>query len=503
MSIHVLNKSMPILKVIYVFLGIFLLSTFLLGCFLLTIEADESWNLMSAMKAFGIPVVKTSAIDNPVVTTGGLHFVIHGILSLFHVDIFTHRLISIAFSIILLSSVFNLLNNHIKDTFLAYVGTLIFGFAPGFLLQSSLAMGEIIATTLFLMASLFWIKFGWKSLCSSVLAGTLFGIACATRMTCLTMMPTILIWSFLFNQELHIHKRITYPLITIAISLLTFILFVVAYVYLFFDGSLLWHDFIGVIGGSTGATVGKTGITLLNSLIVSNEILPLFATSSFVYFYVAELQFYGKNSTLIRLSGFVLIAGLLGWLAWILKAPIPHIRYLWPAIPMLWLSAILIGITKLQRINNVTSLVVIHFSVISFCLIQLALNVRTLAVGESLSLVYEFTHNSPLSMPKENLVAQKNQNAIVNAIKLLPENANIYSTSVPAAYPIAYASGHPIQALQTQGKFSDHDFLILLPSEQNQNIWLHSWESRLWIKDNATLIKQYGNYALYKIGNAN
>ena len=61
-----------------VLVGFFFLSV--AAIFAFTLEADESWMLLSTYHAFGLPVPQPYNIANPTVTTGGIHLLIHGVL---------------------------------------------------------------------------------------------------------------------------------------------------------------------------------------------------------------------------------------------------------------------------------------------------------------------------------------------------------------------------------------------------------------------------------------
>ncbi|MBL0283526.1 MAG: glycosyltransferase family 39 protein [Zoogloea sp.] len=240
-----LVKKLHLLLPVYAAIVVCFCLTFGGGVLALTVEPDEVWILMSTMKAFGIPLPPTSALDNPVTTTGGLHFVLHGLMALlWGGDLLVHRLASISVTLILLGLVFNLIERRIKDRVLAAAGTALFAAAPGFLLQASLATAEIIATTVFLLAALFWVRFGSRSPGMAILGGVLFGLACATRMTCLSMLPAILVWSVLAHRGWV--ARLVHPVLAVAVAVLVFVGCVAVYFAAFGDAP--WSEFLAAAG---------------------------------------------------------------------------------------------------------------------------------------------------------------------------------------------------------------------------------------------------------------
>lgn len=485
-------KSVP-LKTIYLAVVLCFIATFVWGCFLFTIEADESWILMSTMKAFGIELVETSALNGAVATSGGVHLVIHGLLALLNGGILLHRFVSVLCAVILLCLVFLVAIRFLKDRVIAAAGTAAFAASPGFLLQSSMATAEIVATTVFILATLFWTRFGAKSVIFAIFGGLLFGLACATRMTCLAMLPAILIWSFLANRQWA--ARLLYPIVAIAVAVVVFTACVNAYSYAF-DGTL-WDPFLVSAGSATG--LGRPfegGLLRMNYLLVSDGIFPVAGIFGLVAWYVVRLKS-PDDPEIMPLCGFLLIAGVGAWAAWVFKAPIAHIRYLWPAIPLLWLAAILLGLANLKRVKNPVTILVVHATIMGVCLVQGLFNVRMLAVGESLTVLYEFSRKAPLAIPREYFAARNDQEAIIRAVRDLPASGNIYAVMVQATYPITYASGRTIKPLQAADKLSDADFLIVAPSDRN--IWVPSWDLIGWIQENTLPLERHGDYALYSL----
>ncbi|MFZ4535412.1 glycosyltransferase family 39 protein [Propionivibrio sp.] len=485
-------KSVP-LKTIYFTIVLCFVSTFILGCFVFTIEADESWMLMSAMKAFGIELVETSALDDPVTTSGGVYLAIHGLMALLNVDILHHRFVSVLFSVILLCLVFLVANYYLKDRIAAAAGTAAFAACPGFLLQSSLATAEIIATTVLILAMLFWIRFGAKSIYLAIFGGLLFGLACATRTTCLAILPAILIWSFIFHKGWA--ARLLYPIMAISVAVVVFTACKSAYYYAF-DGTLWDRSLFGLDAATGMGRSFEGGLLRMNYLLVSDGFFPVLGILGLVAWYVIRLMS-SDDPEIMRLCGFLLIAGIGAWAAWVLKSPIAHVRYLWPAIPLVWLAAILLGLTSLKRVKNPITFRAVHATIMCFCLVQGLFNIRMLAVGESLTVLYEFARMAPLATPRAYFAARNDQEAIIRAVRNLPTSGNIYAVVVQATYPITYAAGRTIKPLRTAQRVSDGDFLIVVPSDHN--IWEPSWDLIGWIQENTLLLERHGNYALYAL----
>jgi len=488
-------KKLPFLFPVYIAIAVCFCLTFLGGVLALTVEPDEVWILMSTMKAFGISLPPTSALDNPVTTTGGLHFILHGLIArLWGDDILIHRLASIGVTLILLGVVFTLIERRVKDRVLAAAGTALFAAAPGFLLQASLATAEIIATTVFLLAALFWVRFGGRSVSMAILGGALFGLACATRMTCLSMLPAIVVWSVLAHRGWV--ARLVHPVLAVAVAVLVFVGCVAVYFYAF--GDTPWSDFMAATGLSTGVVLPFPGIMLrLNYLVVGDGVIPVLAIVALAGWFLSRLEAGEDDREIVGLCGFLLLSGCAGWLSWVLKAPIAHIRYLWPAIPLLWLVAILLGLSALGRAKRERTVMIAHLVLILMCALQGLLNMRMLAVGESLALVYELAGNAARGTPQDFFVARKNQEAMAGVVASLPPSANVYSQVEPAAYPITYLTGRTVKYFKAPISASDENYLLVLPSDRS--VWLPDWDLIGWLWGNATLVERRGQYALYRV----
>ena len=495
MSMQVSVVKPSYLLVAYAAIVVGFCLTFVSGMFALTVEPDEVWNLMSTMKAFGLPLPETAALNSPVTTTGGLHFVLHGLIARWYAgDIVIHRLVSIGTTLLLLWLVFITVERQVKDPVLAAAGTALFASAPGFLLQASLATSEIIATTVFLLATLFWARFGTRSVGMAFFGGVLFGVACATRMTCLSMLPAVLVWSMLARRGWI--TGFVYPMLAVVTAVLVFVAFAAVYFAAF--GDTPWSEFLVASGSASGINRPSLGLLMrANYLVVGDGIVPLLAILALAGWYLTRLDDGIEERKVIEICGFLLLAGLTAWLAWVIKAPISHIRYLWPAIPFLWLCAILLGFSAIGRIKNSRATLIVHSVVILACIAQGLINVRMIAVGDSLALVYESARGTRLANPKGYFELRNDQRSMAELLSSLPPPANVYAFSEPAAYPMTYMSGRVVKAFPQVGRASSGDYLLVQPSDLV--IWRTKWEFVGWLQNNATVEQQYGGYALYRV----
>jgi len=327
----------------------------------------------------------------------------------------------------------------------------------------------------------------------ALLGGVLFGLACATRMTCLSMLPAILVWSILMRRGWS--ARLVYPVLAIAMAALVWVAFVAAYFSAF--GATRLSEFMVAFGLSSGVSVPFEGIQMrLNYLVVGEGVIPVLAILALVGWFMSRLDEGKEDRGTIELCGFLLLAGAAGWFAWVLKAPIPHIRYLWPAIPLLWLAAILLGMSALSRSTRPKTVLMTHMVLILMCAAQGLLNMRMLAVGDSLALVYEFARGTRLATQTNFFAPRKSQDTMASLMASLPSSATVYALAEEAAYPMAFLSGRPVKSIRQSTKTSAEDYLLVQPSDYYRRT---NWDLIGWVQANTTLMAQHGKYELRRV----
>jgi len=164
---------------------------------------------------------------------------------------------------------------------------------------------------------------------------------------------------------------------------------------------------------------------------------------------------------------------------------------------MLWLAAILLGLSALGRVRQQRTVTFAHLALILMFAVQGLLNVRMLAIGDSLALVYEAARKSELEAPRNLFVARSEQDEIAELLANLPVSANIHALGKAAAYPMTYLSGRTVKSLPRPFKASAEDYLLVVPSDSS--IWLPEWDLIAWIQTNTTLVEHRGEYKLYRV----
>lgn len=208
----------------------------------------------------------------------------------------------------------------------------------------------------------------------------------------------------------------------------------------------------------------------------------------------------GHFAAIRPLCVLLLLIGVIGWAAWAVEAPIPHLRYLWPALPALWLCGILLLLGWLMALEAGRTRLLLHAVIVSVWATQFALSSGQVAYGDSLALVYEASRRAPIT-GFEPFSARRNQERLASVVAGVPADAQVYALIEPVAYPITWLTGRKIRwlseapgpSLSVQGD----QYLILFPSDKN--IWNPTLAVLDWIEANATLYSRFGDYSVYRI----
>ncbi|WP_426266902.1 glycosyltransferase family 39 protein [Sphingomonas sp. LHG3443-2] len=465
-----------------------MLTLFIAATRLLTLEADEANILLGAYNVFGIPVPQASAAAYPTVTSGGLFPLIHGLLGLLTTDIGVHRAVSVVVVVVFVVATFWLLREMRVSRSLAMAGAAMSAATPGLLLVGSLAMAEVMATLLLLFGTLLWVRAGRRSAAGAVLAGLLFGMACATRFNAIFIFPALLIYALDF--ETGWRRKLLYPGLATVTGV--FLLLAATQLYYLAAGT----EAAGNIGTLTGASMGKDIFSFARYLLIANDWLPLWVIAAIAGTYVAAGRYVLRRRDR-QLTALLLLAGGFGWLMWIFKAPIPHVRYLWPAMPCLWLGAIIVATTLIERARNQSARTAYHISALVACFYQVLTGSYIMSQGDSLVMAYKLNRTSAFVDKVPSWTAAADQKALAGVVQKLPSSAELYTINRNSAFPITYLSGRAVATLEGASFTDKPAYLLALPVDYA--LWRPTNEILSWRERNAIEIWRRGDFVLYRI----
>lgn len=456
----------------------------------LTIDADEAWNLMSIANAVTPRNRPFPMISEPVVTSGGFYALIHAPLLLQGSAILGHRIISILFALLTSWLIFRALKSRLGSDY-ALLASVLFLAIPGLFLQAGLATAEIVATLLILVAALYWEQTA-RSIPKALVGGALLGLAMTTRLTIMPMLPVFVVWTIWSGTTWR--RGILQGAVVTAAAAATALLLLQIYLTAF--GGAVDAGFLAYLNGATGAGRTPQPYTILNYLDVGQPYLPGFGVAGLTAALLIR-SCDSDDTQLLRLCGLLVTAGLVGWLAWVVKAPIAHIRYLWPQVPMLWLAAIILLLSNAARSTNLRMFPALSVATLILAGFQCAMTVRAVAAGDTLNLFYAATRQSPVEIPRHLFSGRANQQATAAYLQTIPADRPIYATIIPTTYPLTYLSGRRFAAIGTAPANVGGSYLLLTPSDRY--VWTLSDASRDWIARNARPTFVAGNFVIYRI----
>ena len=476
-----------------------LVALFLLVCaasiHFLTIEADEAWMLLSTGQLAGGPFDGAGIIHTPVVTSGGLHTLIHYVLMRTGLPIEAHRLVSFLCSMVALGAVYAIAKAQWGSVRVGLLAVVAFLTTPGFLLQAGLATAEMMSTCLLIAAAWHWTVRGRAGLAGSAVSGLLFGLSCAARMPALVALPAIVIWSLLYART--DPRVILYAAVAVVTALAVFLLSAGVY-YFFFNVNDL-AVFAHHLGGASGISRRKDVISIISYFITSETMFPPFIAVVSALALIQAPQT-GHFAAIRPLCALLWLIGVIGWVAWAVTAPIPHLRYLWPALPALWLCGVLLLLDWFMALESGRARLLLSAVIISVWVTQFVLSSGQVVHGDSLTLVYEASRRAPVA-GFEPFSARQDQTRLASVVAGLPADAQLFALLEPVAYPITWLTGRRIRALSDADEPASSSqggrYLILFPSDNK--VWTPTLAVLNWIQANTTLYARFGDYCVYRI----
>lgn len=482
-----------------------LLALFVIAARFLTLEADEAWILLSATKAFGVAVPPTSALANPTVSTGGIYLLVQGLLALATPSLPVHRAVSVIAAAGLLLLVYRALRRLGQPSARASAGTALMAAIPGFVLQAGLATGELLAVLFLVAALLHWASTGCRSSGGAIVTGLLLGLACATRINCAAAAAGLLAYALAAPRPSL--RRFLHAVLAVAVAAAVAGAMMALYYHLS-DGSDAGNQ-AAYLSASTGVgTARKSIFQLMQNIDIVGRYLPPLLLAGIVGAWLVLRLNPGKADQAAPAAtgptdgaGVLLFAGLAMLGAWVLVAPIPHLRYLWPALACLWLAGTIVLLEACRGRGPVAALV-LHAGVLATAGAACLSTALLVANGETLVLVYQtigYVPRTPLDRA-HRFAAAKNQAALSTFMAAQPASTRFFALTEPAGYPLSYLSRrqvHPVTAMAPATSDGSARLLILQPADAA--IWRPGAAFDRWRRAHTRLVFRSGDMAAFEI----
>jgi hypothetical protein len=476
----------------------------LAGIFLMTAGTDETWILFSVRGLVEHGRYAAESPGNSVLTTGGaytllsalLHFIGDGRLEIV-------RLLSVmSFAALLWTLRLWALRKDITGN-LCWLVTAAPLLVPGTFMLGAQAYGAVLAFFLVAVGLMLWGELEPGSIRRRLLIAILLGTAVATRQNVVFALvaPLIVVLLTRSNRTQLID------------SLLVFVLGGLIY---FAEKSLLSSISVNLISnpGASGL-VNPLSIPLgywiplrLANWSIAQSFLPL------VLCVLVTIGWLRARSLIIKPQGIdaLLAFAWMAMLVWMLMAPIPHLRYIWPALAAFAVvGAFSMAMLSIKHALHPGNVLAIGLAIIATGYLDGA---RTYLHGESDILSWQLNRETGYSLQFGPFRQLQYQQAIVARIEQLPTDQAIATlgfntalsfitrrTIVPvkAYYPSEGKQGAVFWKPAEASPPIRPRFILSIPFVNRYPNGYMSHQLYAWLKANTRVVDRQGPYVLYEV----
>ncbi len=475
---------------------------------LIAIGTDEAW-VLNGLRSSQEPTVQ--GLSTEVILTSGGPFALANVFleRSFGSVVWIHRSFSLACLWAMAALVFRLGAKAGRSWVAGGLAVAPLLGLPGTAEVGTLALGNSAACLLMVLGAWIWTRVEAPGLVRTVVAGLFFGFAaaCRTEMT-LTFAAIIVAAAIRPLESGGWSWRL--PWKGIAMALLAFGVFL-GCLYLLRRASpaMPLEDQLTNTANSSGLNGGILAIfldypRLLNKLFIGQSFEPfaILAVASALPF-----CFRSTDPGEDRFSSLLVASAWLIALGWLFRSPIPHLRYLWPALACIAIPA---GLTLARIYARIASEV--RSPAAALCLIVaigslaggLSGTGRSLVLGEGDVISWEWSREMGADYFRR-FQARRDQADVVRYLKEeVPADGQIYST-VP--YKLRYLTHRPIidftrprsgPAGRTGSDGPPAPKYVVIPPEVGTYLYLTP-EADAWYRSHAKLMKQFGRYSVYRL----
>lgn len=379
---------------------------------------------------------------------------------------------------------------------------------PGTFMLGSQAYGEILATALVVAGALAWGSKAGGTWGRRAWVGVILGTAAATRLHCILALAALPVGA-LMNPG----RRRAELIDAIAAGIVGVAVFALQY-------HALW--WISADPGSAGENMKASGFKLqegglayliplkLDYWTISQGFLPLLAMVAVVAGWIWARPRVAAPQGPDALLAF----SILMWGAWLVQAPIPHLRYAWPGLVGLAIVGGLVLAILADRwaqAGGILARTGVTWAAVSMLVAGYMDAARTYQLGESDILSWQLQRAMPLQIEFGPLRALRSQKSFVQRLNRIPPDEIVATvgfdtalslltrrTIVPAS---AYLPGPPLSDLQPlrHAPGTMPRWLAITPFVNRFPLGRIPPELHRWIEQNCRFDCKFGPYVLYEV----
>jgi hypothetical protein len=469
----------------------------LTGIFLLTLGFDEAWILLG-IDGIIHPLPGDMAVA-PLVSNGGFFAI--GELAVSAIagkTLWAHRLFVFLCMAGVVALVMRRARKHTGSWTAALIAPAVLLGLPGTLVLAASGHATAPAFLLLLGVVELWEVGDRRRWIRWIVCGALAGLAAASRLETVMLLPALLIGSLLEREGRR--ERLIDAVIAAVVGGVVLVACMMA----------LSHA--AAVAGLDSATVtSMTGVRgafldyprLLNKWVIGES----FMTPALLVLATVVGWLLTKNGDRAASSApaLLILCGWLLWMAWIARSPIPHLRYLWPALAC-FAVVLGLGLARLhawgvaheEPVARIASLVLALTCIVT----GLGSTLRDLAQGDANILSWEWSRETPLDYFRrfQHLSDQR------AAAQYLRDHANPDETIgvLGLDVELKYLTGRrlvPLQSLSNGNAWKDTQRLprrLMLTPMVGSYMYL-SPSGYQWIEKNCVLEAQFGRYCFYRV----
>ncbi|HUQ38269.1 MAG TPA: hypothetical protein VM144_18010 [Aestuariivirga sp.] len=470
--------------------------------FLTTLGTDEAW-VLNGLKSLLLPWTP-DASSEPISTNGGLFALVNLVLEFMLGSIvWVHRLFSLACLLALVGVLlFRWPGPPLKMQFRILFVAPLLGL-PGTAEIGTTALGTSTAVLLVFLAAGAWTSSDRPGAGRILACGLLFGLGAASRFDLVLFAPALFLAECLriYRDKLK-YATIARTLAVIGIGLAIFaanqiLLSPSAY------PSTPENGFQRLLGTTGIASSFLNYPFILNRISLSIGFFPpvliAICLAGFIWRQRAG-ESVADSLKAERFRALLFIIGIVLWTSWMLRSPIPHLRYIWPALACF---AILLGFLLVQLLRDALKsgewkkVVFCQITALALIITGIAGSTRNIVMGETNYMSWEWSGEMSRDYFRRFQHVQDQIAAFDYVKNQIPADATILSY-VP--FGLRYKTGRPILNAITElpDAANGRKFYLVLPPDVGTYLYLDAG-SYGWITENSDLRAQFGRYSIYEL----